>query len=326
MDPVNLTCIGGGHGLGHLLSTVSSLTHCRVTGIVCTTDNGGSTGRLRKHSDGIAWGDIRYCLSKLSEPNEIKSLLFEYRFDNAGELSGHSLGNLMCTAVDSLCLRPTDSVKVMRDFLGIETNILPMSDHATDLVGVLDSGEEVLGELAVDEKAALGIAQLLLRPAVRASEEVITAIAQTDVLLLGPGSFYTSVIPSLLVSGIIDAINANSSLQLYFLANVKPEFSNINNELDKQVKLLEKLGIKHQIRCLLPTQRLEEAASLESSTKQGIKLSISEPDTIDDTENVKLLPIEIGADKHGRHCMDDLQKLIIRLTTSMQKSSHTQSI
>ncbi|REL28019.1 uridine diphosphate-N-acetylglucosamine-binding protein YvcK [Thalassotalea euphylliae] len=318
MDRVNLTCIGGGHGLGHLLSAVSSLAHCQVTGIVCTTDNGGSTGRLREHSDGIAWGDIRYCLSKLSKPNEIKSLLFEYRFDNAGELSGHSLGNLMCTAVDSLCLRPTDSVKVMRDFLGIKTKILPMSDHATDLVGVLNSGEEVIGELAVDEKAVLGIEQLLLRPAVRTSEEVITAIANTDILLLGPGSFYTSVIPSLLVAGVVEAINANSTLQLYFLANVKPEFTSINNELDKQIKLFAQLGIKHQITCLLPTQRADEAALLEPCINESYSSEpdASEPYTSGHRASVRLLPIEIGADKHGRHRIDELQQLIIRLTTA----------
>ncbi|WP_448556048.1 gluconeogenesis factor YvcK family protein [Thalassotalea montiporae] len=299
MDLVNLTCIGGGHGLGHLLSVVNTFEHCHLTGIVCTTDNGGSTGRLREHSEGIAWGDIRYCLSKLSESSSIKSLLFEYRFDNAGDLSGHSLGNLMCSAVDSLCLRPTDSVKVMREFLGIQADILPMSDQATHLVGYLNCGEELVGELAVDNKAQLGIEHLALRPAVNASEEVLAAIAKTDVLLLGPGSFYTSVVPSLLVAGVVEAINANSNIRLYFIANVAPEFEIAQGELDNQMQFFEALGIGHKVIFLIPEQRMAEV----STTTQKM--------------HGKVQPVSVSSDSLGRHNASELKQLLAPLLQAL---------
>ena len=118
MRKINVTCIGGGHGLGHLLEVIDNFECVDLTGIVSTTDNGGSTGRLRESCNTISWGDIRYCLSKLSKAatsneSSTKSLLFEYRFDKLGDLSGHSLGNLMFCAVDSLCIRPTETVKVI---------------------------------------------------------------------------------------------------------------------------------------------------------------------------------------------------------------------
>lgn len=299
MDSIHLTCIGGGHGLGHLLSVVSTFEDCHLTGIVCTTDNGGSTGRLREHSEGIAWGDIRYCLAKLSKSKSINALLFEYRFDNAGELSGHSLGNLMCSAVDSLCLRPTDSVKVMGELLGVQANILPMSDQPSELVGYLQSGEELIGELAVDKQAQLGLEKLTLKPTVKASEEVIASLAQTDVLLLGPGSFYTSIMPNLLVDGVVDAINANPNIRLYFIVNIKPEFECENNELNQQIQFLSTLGFQHKITLLVPEQRMVEIS----------------PE--DRNNGISITSVTASSDSLGRHKASELKQILLPLIQAL---------
>ncbi|MGL5284517.1 MAG: 2-phospho-L-lactate transferase CofD family protein, partial [Aeromonas sp.] len=98
-----VVALGGGHGMGRVLSALSFLGP-RLTGIVTTTDNGGSTGRLRKNQDCIAWGDLRNCLNQLVTQPSTGSMLFEDRFGGQGELAGHNLGNLMLLALDNLCV------------------------------------------------------------------------------------------------------------------------------------------------------------------------------------------------------------------------------
>ena len=252
MTNINVTCIGGGHGLGHLLEIINDFDFVQLTGIVSTTDNGGSTGRLRESCDTISWGDIRYCLSKLTKSalakattkeSSTKSLLFEYRFEKVGDLSGHSLGNLMFCAVDSLCLRPTETVQVMREFLGIKANILPMSDTVTQLVSHC-AEQCYIGEVAVDEHASQGINKLVLTPEVNPSEEVLQTLKNADVLFLGPGSFYTSTLPSLLMDAVIEVINQNTKLKVYFITNVESEFTNVGNTNSEQQQLKSIINMK----------------------------------------------------------------------------------
>ena len=101
LEKLNVVAIGGGHGLGRVLSTLSFLRK-QLTGIVTTTDNGGSTGRLRKRSSSIAWGDLRNCLTLLVDKDSVGSQLFDFRFDGQDELGGHNLGNLILYALVQL--------------------------------------------------------------------------------------------------------------------------------------------------------------------------------------------------------------------------------
>ncbi len=278
MTEINVTCIGGGHGLGHLLETIDDFDFVSLTGIVTTTDNGGSTGRLRESCDTISWGDIRYCLSKLSKIPSTKSLLLEYRFDKVGDLSGHSLGNLMFCAVDSLCIRPTETVKVMKEFLGIKANILPMSDAVTHLVSHC-AEQCYFGEVAVDDNADKGITKLSLAPAVKPSAEVVESLKVTDVLFLGPGSFYTSTLPTLLMEDVIDIINQNKKLKIYFITNVEDEFPNQHCKTSYQIEFIKSLGLTKTIHSIIPSHQVSHSSNL------------SAPYTI----------AELPADPHGRH-------------------------
>jgi uncharacterized cofD-like protein len=270
MTDINVTCIGGGHGLGHLLEVINDFDFVNLAGIVSTTDNGGSTGRLRESCDTISWGDIRYCLSKLTKAtstkeSSTKALLFEYRFDNSGDLSGHSLGNLMFCAVDSLCIRPTETVQVMREYLGIKANILPMSDMVTHLVS--HSAEHChVGEIAVDEHASQGINDLVLTPKVKPSKEVLDTLKNADILFLGPGSFYTSTLPSLLMDAVINVINNNCKLKIYFIANVEDEFTNVSDkphdEIHYQLRFIKKLGVTKTVHSIIPRHRVSDSIEL----------------------------------------------------------------
>lgn len=221
-DLDRVVAIGGGHGLGRVLSALSPLGS-RLTGIVTTTDNGGSAGRIRLSEGGIAWGDMRNCVNQLITEPSIASALFEHRFSGQGELAGHNLGNLMLKALDSLSVRPLDAINLVRNFLKVEAFLIPMSEHPVDLMAIDAQGEKIYGETAIDAMLQAPI-QLTLYPDVSATAEAIDAIAKADLILLGPGSFFTSLMPVLLLPEIATALRRTPAKML-FIDNLGKELS-----------------------------------------------------------------------------------------------------
>ncbi|MGE6265221.1 gluconeogenesis factor YvcK family protein [Aeromonas media] len=219
-DFERVVAIGGGHGMGRVLSSLSFLG-TRLTGIVTTTDNGGSTGRLRKSQECIAWGDLRNCLNQLVTEPSIGSRLFEYRFTGRGELAGHNLGNLMLLALDNLCVRPLDAIRLISDMLNIEPSLLPMSEHPTDLCAHTVCGDQILGEVSIDQLTTPPRA-LSLNPVVPATREAIDALNQADMIILGPGSFLTSIMPPLLLNEVAEAIRGSGAI-VVFISNLVAE-------------------------------------------------------------------------------------------------------
>ena len=215
-----VVAIGGGHGMGRVLSSLSFLGP-RLTGIVTTTDDGGSTGRLRKSQECIAWGDLRNCLNQLVTDPGIGSLLFEYRFTGRGELAGHNLGNLMLLALDNLCVRPLDAIRLISDMLKIEPQLLPMSEQPTDLCAHTLCGDQILGEVSIDRLTTPPRA-LSQNPAVPATREAVEALTHADIIILGTGSSLTSVMPPLRLCGIAEAIR-NSGAIVVFIGNLVAE-------------------------------------------------------------------------------------------------------
>ena len=203
-DLDKVVALGGGHGLGRVMSSLSSLGS-RLTGIVTTTDNGGSTGRIRRAEGGIAWGDMRNCLNQLITSPSVASAMFEYRFTGSGELAGHNLGNLMLKALDHLSVRPLEAINLIRGLLKVDAVLIPMSEHPVDLVATDENGNQIYGEVQIDNLNALPH-DLQLHPAVKATQEAIDAIDQADLILIGPGSFLTSLMPLLLLEDLARAL------------------------------------------------------------------------------------------------------------------------
>ncbi|ABO23864.1 uridine diphosphate-N-acetylglucosamine-binding protein YvcK [Shewanella loihica] len=229
----HVVAIGGGHGLGRVLSSLSFLGP-KLTGIVATTDNGGSTGRLRQQQDCIAWGDLRNCLSQLASRPSVGSLLFEYRFGGNSELANHNLGNLVLMALDDLCVRPLDAVNLIRKLLNIETKVIPMSEQPTHLVAIQSCGNRIFGEVEVDQKCEDPIA-LSLEPMVGATLEACEAVRQADLIILGPGSFLTSIMPPLLLPKLAEALHA-SKAKVILIDNLTQEPSAAANfSLEKRL-------------------------------------------------------------------------------------------
>ncbi len=215
-----IVAIGGGHGLGRVLSSLSDLGE-NVTGIVTTTDNGGSTGRIRACQGGIAWGDTRNCINQLITHPSTGSMLFEYRFKGTGELNGHNLGNLILTALDNLSIRPLDAINLIRDMLKVSTHILPMSEYPSDLAAIMSTGEIIAGETNIDDLPYLP-ERLILEPAIPATKEAVLSIKSADLILLGPGSFLTSIMPPLLLLEISRALNKTPA-KIMFIRNLDKE-------------------------------------------------------------------------------------------------------
>ncbi|XBS71005.1 uridine diphosphate-N-acetylglucosamine-binding protein YvcK [Acerihabitans sp. KWT182] len=229
-----VVALGGGHGLGRAMSALSCLGS-RLTGIVTTTDNGGSTGRIRKTHGGIAWGDTRNCLNQLEAEHSIAAAMFEYRFSGQGELAGHNLGNLMLAALDDLSVRPLEAINLVRNVLKVDALLIPMSEQPVDLEAVAANGETIYGEVAVDNLCEVPVS-LRLSPPVAATPEALAAAAAAELILLGPGSFLTSLMPLLLLPDLAGALRRNRA-PLVFIDNLGRELSIAAANLSLRQKL-----------------------------------------------------------------------------------------
>lgn len=255
-----VVALGGGHGLGRLLSSLSFLKE-RLTGIVATTDNGGSTGRIRSQQGGIAWGDLRNCLNQIIAKPTIASNLFEYRFAGSGELKGHNLGNLILTALENMQIRPLDGINLVRDLLHVRSQLIPMSETPVHLVAELISGESVLGEVQIDALAETP-KSLSLDNQVLATPEAISAIHSAELILLGPGSFFTSIMPNLLVPEIAQAIT-QSKAKVIFIDNIGQEHGPAGAlSLNTRIEWMEKCIGQGRINAVITTD--DELSALPS--------------------------------------------------------------
>ncbi|VAX76234.1 Putative gluconeogenesis factor [Serratia symbiotica] len=234
-DLNQVVALGGGHGLGRLMSSLSSLGS-RLTGIVTTTDNGGSTGRIRRAEGGIAWGDTRNCLTELIAEPSVASAMFEYRFSGTGELSGHNLGNLMLKALDNLSVRPLEAINFVRSLLNVDATLIPMSEQPVDLVAYDEKGNHIYGEVNVDQLINMP-QKLMLSAQVTATREALDVISKADLILIGPGSFLTSLMPLLLLDDLAQALR-NSSANMIYIDNLGRELSIAAATLPLKEKLM----------------------------------------------------------------------------------------
>jgi uncharacterized cofD-like protein len=228
---LHVVAIGGGTGLSTLLR---GLKHhvvplpgalpapapllplvSRLTAIVTVTDDGGSSGRLREEQGVPAPGDIRNCMIALSDDEELLSQLFRYRFSGGG-LHGHSFGNLFLTALAAVCGDFALAVQLSSAILKTRGDIFPSSScSSVRLEALMRDGNRVLGETKISA-ARGGIRQLsLVPPDARPLPQSLDAIADADIISIGPGSLFTSCIPNLLVHGVPEAIRASRALRVY---------------------------------------------------------------------------------------------------------------
>lgn len=214
---LNVVAFGGGTGMASLLSGVKGRVR-NVTAVVTVTDNGGSSGRLRNDFDIVPPGDIRNCLLALSDVDPLMNEAFQYRFSE-GEFKGHCFGNLFITVLTRIVGNFEDSIKQLHRLLKVKGRVLPVSGDRISLVAHHPDGTKSTGEVQIT-RSQKPIEKLELRPApVPLSKEIAQVIREADIFFFGPGSLYTSVIPNMLVDGLMDAVNRTGKPRIY-VANI----------------------------------------------------------------------------------------------------------
>ncbi len=222
---IKVVAIGGGTGLSSVLQGLkryagpadAAQPRVEITAIVTVTDDGGSSGRLRREFDVLPPGDIRNCMVALSEDSALLSRLFQYRFEAGRGLKGHSFGNLFLMALNHVMGDFADAVKASSEVLNIAGRIYPSTGSNVALEATLADGSIVTGETRIS-RSQCPIRSIRLKPRnARPLAAALAAIAEADVITLGPGSLFTSVIPNLLVTGIPAAIRSSRAVKCYFV-------------------------------------------------------------------------------------------------------------
>lgn len=210
-----IVAMGGGHGLSNLLLALKEYT-ANITAIVTVADSGGSSGRLRREFDIVAPGDVRNCLVALADAPVLMGDLFQYRFPEKSELKGHNFGNLFLTAMYEVAGRDfRQAVELTSKVLAIRGKVIPSTVDNVHLVARYKDGGVTEGEAKIP-RSGVQIEELFLNPRdVAPNTEAIEAIAEADVIVLGPGSLYTSVLPNLIIKGILSAIQASPAFKIY---------------------------------------------------------------------------------------------------------------
>lgn len=216
-----IVALGGGTGLSVLLRGLKDYSS-NLTAIVTVADDGGSSGRLRREFNVVAPGDIRQCIAALAESEPLMTRLFQHRFQNGEGLEGHSFGNLFIVAMASVTGSFETAVHEVGRVLNVRGAILPSTVVDVTLSARTQDGELVHGEHTITEQGAC-IRELYLNPPhAEAHPDAVRAILDADLVVIGPGSLYTSVLPNLLVEDLRQALLATSAQRL-FVCNVATE-------------------------------------------------------------------------------------------------------
>lgn len=209
-----VVAVGGGTGLSALLSGIKLFTS-NITAIVTVTDTGGSSGRLREEMDILPPGDIRNCLVALADAGPLIRDLFQYRFEDGTGLKGHSFGNLFITALSKVTGDFEKAVAESSKVLAIRGRVIPSTLEKVTLVGEFMDGTTIEGETNITD-AQKPLRNIRIKPEnCRACPEAIDAIENADLIILGPGSLYTSILPNLLIQDIYDSILKADAYKLY---------------------------------------------------------------------------------------------------------------
>ena len=217
MKNKKIVVIGGGTGLSTLLRGLKLYTN-KITAVVTVADDGGSSGRLRDDLGMLPPGDVRNCVSALAETDTVWQELMNFRFSE-GTLSGHSLGNLTLAALNEMSQSFEEAVMKFNQLMGVSGIVYPVTNESVVLSAVLEDGTFVEGESNIGtyrEGENKGIKEIYMTPEKpEPVSGVIKAIGEADVIVIGPGSLYTSIIPNLLVDGVCDAIHKSKAKKIY---------------------------------------------------------------------------------------------------------------
>lgn len=315
-----IAVIGGGTGLPVLLRGLKEYTS-NITAIVCVTDDGGSSGRLRGQYGILPPGDLRNCLVALADTERSMAGLFDYRFESGDELKGHSLGNLLITAMADLTGSFEKAINEVGKVLAIRGRVVPSTVENAVLVAEMDDGTSVMGESNIS-KTSKTIKKVYTIPQISEPyNEAIEAILEADAIVLGPGSLYTSIIPNLLVPGIADAIRKAQGIKFYVCNVMTQPGETIGYSASDHLKAIYKHSAPDLVEYIILNNKeipehLTARYALEGAS--AVRIDIEKLSNM----NVKAITDSlITENNYIRHNPQKLAQIILKLVLKNRKSN-----
>jgi uncharacterized cofD-like protein len=330
----NLVAIGGGTGLSTLLAGLKKLVGVtsneiwidNLSAIVTVSDDGGSSGRLREELQMLPPGDIRNCMIALSEDSSLLSRLFRHRFRGEGELGGHSFGNLFLAALTEVTGDFTEAIRLSSDILASKGHIYPATISDVRLVAELEDGTVVRGETHISA-SSVPIRLLRLEPEqCLPLPQVLKAIRAADVITVGPGSLYTSILPNLLVSQVARVIGETQAIKI-FINNLMTQPGETDGyTARKHLETVKKYAPEiHFDFVIVNDRRISKEQAELYAAEDAYQIGIDDPidEAVDQvTEVVRANLLDAG--EKVRHNSDRLAQVVIScLQRAYQRSAVT---
>ncbi len=262
---LNIVALGGGTGLSTLLRGLKLFSDIETTAIVTVTDEGGSSGIIREELGILPPGDIRNNIVALAEDESLMSKIMSYRFKEGQTFKNHSLGNLIIAALTMITGSFAKAIEKISDTLAINGTVLPVTEDTVRLIAEMEDGTEIVGETKIASSKSK-IKKLRLDKHAKPYPKVIDAISKCDVVVLGPGSLYTSIIPNLLVDGVSEAISEKPTILIANLMTQPGETDNF--ALEDHVRVVEEY-LKFPIDKVIVNVENIPARILERYLEQG---------------------------------------------------------
>ncbi|MEM7051923.1 MAG: uridine diphosphate-N-acetylglucosamine-binding protein YvcK [Acidobacteriota bacterium] len=316
-DGPSLVAVGGGSGLAVLLRGLKRQEASRLTAVVTVTDDGGSSGRLRRQFGVLPPGDIRNCIVALADDEDLLARLFQYRFPNGAGLTGHSFGNLFLTALTGITGDFYQAILTAESILSVRGSILPATLQDVRLRARGHSGRSYEGESAIGTSGE-PMAAVMLDPATPpAFPPAVKALREADLILLGPGSLYTSILPNLLIPGIRHAIQQSSARVILMLNLMTQPGETDGFDGIGHLQAIQNLAGESLIDTVLTNSRQPSAEVLRYYADSG-----SHPVTVDhgafESIGVEVVATDLLAD--GDLIRHDPEKLAAFLPGLLEKS------
>jgi uncharacterized cofD-like protein len=323
--------IGGGTGLPVLLSGLKKLDEngeepVDITAIVTVSDDGGSTGALRGAFGMPAMGDIRNCLVALANPDKLLTLVCQHRFEVTDGLAGHSLGNLILSALYQMSGDFLSAVQLASDLLGVKGQVLPVTEIPVTLCALRQDGTTIEGESAIPQSPGKLSRLWLDPPDPLPAPGVLNALKYADAIVLGPGSLYTSIIPNLLVEGVAEAIYASRAIKIYVCNLMTQAGETDGYSAADHLRALDSYLPEGSIdACILNNQSIGMGLA-ERYQRSDAETVWFTPENEDDIRRAGVIPVAAALLKDGevkaRHDPEALARVVVSLAcgvTGMQE-------
>jgi len=314
----NIVALGGGTGLSTLLHGLKEYTS-NITAIVTVADDGGSSGRLRQEFDMLPPGDIRNCLVALADAEPLMGKLFQFRFKQGEGLKDHNFGNLFITAMMKVTGDFEKAVKESSKILAIRGSVIPSTLTRVALVAEYKDGTRTIGESNIPH-VSMPIKRLFIKPTdCKATRDAIEAIKKAEIILLGPGSLFTSIMPNLLISDIYREIEVSKAMKIY-ICNVMTQHGETDGykASDHLKAILAHTSPEIATHCIVNTGKVPEKL-LGKYKEENAYPVIPDANSIEKMGYIAIEENVISAEDYVRHDPTKLAKIISELAPTKKR-------